>query len=317
MIDDLLDMNRIISGKVRLDVQRIQLADVVSAAVQSVRPSADVKGVRLVTILDPNAGPAFGDAGRLQQVVWNLLTNAIKFTPKGGRIQVALGTVNSHLEISVADTGEGIDPEFLPHVFERFRQADASTTRRHGGLGLGLNIVKQLVELHGGRVSVESPGLGKGSTFIITLPLAATHDAGADPKEARQHPRVSTGDRLAAIPPELHGITILVVDDDSDARIIMGRILADQGGAQVFTASSATEALERLHNYRPDILISDIGMPGEDGYDLIRKVRTYRLSSEVRFQRLHLLRCKVGRPQRALLAGYQIHVAKPVEPSNF
>ena len=167
MIDDLLDMNRIISGKVRLDVQRIQLADVVSAAVQSVRPSADVKGVRLVTILDPNAGPAFGDAGRLQQVVWNLLTNAIKFTPKGGKIQVVLERVNSHLEVSVADTGEGIDPEFLPHVFERFRQADASTTRRHGGLGLGLNIVKQLVELHGGRVSVESPSMGKVAPLLL------------------------------------------------------------------------------------------------------------------------------------------------------
>ena len=199
MIEDLLDMSRISAGKVRLDVHRVVLADVVSQAVQSVRPSAEVKGVRLITVIDPNAGPVAGDAGRLQQVVWNLLTNAIKFTPRGGRVQVVLERVNSHLELNVTDTGEGIEPEFLPHVFERFRQADASTTRHYRGLGLGLSIVKHLVELHGGSVRVKSPGKGKGSTFILTLPLAPTTDPlRIDEREERQHPRVAQGEPILA-----------------------------------------------------------------------------------------------------------------------
>ena len=273
MIEDLLDMSRIISGKVRLDVQKTLLADVVAQAVQSVRPSAEVKGVRLLTVLDPYAGPIAGDPGRLQQVVWNLLTNAIKFTHKGGKVQIVLERVNSHLELSVADDGEGIDPAFLPHVFERFRQADASTTRRHGGLGLGLNIVKQLVELHGGSVRVNSPGKGKGSTFTMTLPVAASIlPANSEKQMQCQHPQAPTPQQSPIRAPRVDGLRVLVVDDDADVRLVMSRILGD-GGAIVTTVSSVREAMTHLQRDVPAIILSDIGMPDEDGYDLIRKVR--------------------------------------------
>ena len=318
MIEDLLDMSRISAGKVRLDVHRLVLADVVSQAVQSVRPSAEVKGVRLITVIDPNAGPVAGDAGRLQQVVWNLLTNAIKFTPRGGRVQVVLERVNSHLELNVTDTGEGIEPEFLPHVFERFRQADASTTRHYRGLGLGLSIVKHLVELHGGSVRVKSPGKGKGSTFILTLPLAPTTDPlGIDEREERQHPRSSPGRADTRMSRQTWMASrVLVVDDDPDAREVIARILRD-GNASVITASSAAEALEILRKSKPALLISDIGMPGEDGYDLIRKVRALPADACGRVPAVALTAfARSEDRQRALLAGYQLHVAKPVEPSE-
>jgi signal transduction histidine kinase len=317
MIEDLLDMSRISSGKVRLDVRRLVLADVVSQAVLSVRPSAEVKGVRLVTVIDPNAGPVAGDAGRLQQVLWNLLTNAIKFTPRGGRVHVVLERVNSHLELNVTDTGEGIEPEFLPHVFERFRQADASTTRRFRGLGLGLSIVKHLAEVHGGSVRVKSPGKGKGSTFTLTLPLAPTTDPfGDEEREGRQHPRVGQDGPMIYEPPNLDGIKVLVVDDDPDARDVIARILRDSR-ASVITAPSASEALETLRKSKPDLLISDIGMPGEDGYDLIRKVRALTTDACARVPAVALTAfARSEDRQRALLAGYQLHVAKPVEPSE-
>jgi PAS domain S-box-containing protein len=317
MIEDLLDMSRITAGKVRLDVHRLVLTDVVAQAIQSVRPSAEVKGVRLISVLDPSAGPVAGDAGRLQQVVWNLLTNAIKFTPRGGCVQVVLERVNSHLELNVTDTGEGIEPEFLPHVFERFRQADASTTRHHRGLGLGLSIVKHLVELHGGAVRVASPGKGRGSTFILMLPLApTTAPLGDGRSEERQHPRVAQGEPLGYEPPNLDGITVLVVDDDSDARDVIARILRD-GRASVTTAASAAEALEILREAKPALLISDIGMPAEDGYELIRKVRALPVESGGRVPAVALTAfARSEDRQRALLAGYQLHVAKPVEPSE-
>jgi len=317
MIEDLLDMSRISSGKVRLDVRRLVLVDVVSQAVLSVRPSAEVKGVRLVTIIDPNAGPVASDAGRLQQVLWNLLTNAIKFTPRGGRVHVVLERVNSHLELNVTDTGEGIEPEFLPHVFERFRQANASTTRRFRGLGLGLSIVKHLVELHGGSVRVKSPGKGKGSTFILTLPLApTTGPLGDDESGERQHPRVGQDGPIIYEPPNLDGIQILVVDDDPDARGVITRILR-KSSASVVTASCAPEALEILSKSKPALLISDIGMPGEDGYDLIRKVRALAPDPCGRIPAVALTAfARSEDRQRALMAGYQLHVAKPVEPSE-
>jgi PAS domain S-box-containing protein len=317
MIEDLLDMSRIISGKVRLDVQKTLLADVVAQAVQSVRPSAEVKGVRLITVLDPHAGPIAGDAGRLQQVVWNLLTNAIKFTHKGGKVQIVLERVNSHLELSVADDGEGIDPAFLPHVFERFRQADASTTRRHGGLGLGLNIVKQLVELHGGSVRVKSPGPGKGSTFTMTLPVAASTEPTDSEKQVhRQHPQAPSPQPSRVTPPRVDGLRVLVVDDDADARQVMSRILGE-GGAIVTTASSVADAMAKLKSDIPAVILSDIGMPGEDGYDLIRKVRALPPASGGRVPAVALTAfARSEDRQRALLAGYQIHVAKPVEPSE-
>jgi PAS domain S-box-containing protein len=317
MIEDLLDMSRIISGKVRLDVQKTVLADVVAQAVQTVRPSAEVKGVRLMTVLDPYAGPVAGDPGRLQQVIWNLLTNAIKFTPKGGKVQIVLERVNSHLELSVADDGEGIDPAFLPFVFERFRQADASTTRRHGGLGLGLNIVKQLVELHSGSVRVKSHGKGMGSTFTVTLPVSAsTHTADSEHHADRQHPRTPSSIKSVIEPPRVDGLRVLVIDDDADARLVMSRILGD-AGAIVRTASSVTEAMEELRRNLPEIIVSDIGMPGEDGYDLIRKVRSLSPAEGGRIPAVALTAfARSEDRQRALLAGYQMHVAKPVEPSE-
>ncbi len=226
LIEDLLDMSRITSGKLRLDVQPLRPVSVVEAAIETVRPAADAKGVRLETLLDPAAGPISGDPGRLQQVIWNLMTNAIKFTPKGGKVQIVLQRVNSHIEINVADTGSGIKPEFVPHLFERFRQGDASTTRRYGGLGLGLSIVKNLVELHGGTVSVKSPGEGQGTTVTVKLPLTAVHRTAADRGE-RLHPLTSGGAGTDGAAAELAGLNVLVVDDQADARDLIRRVLEE------------------------------------------------------------------------------------------
>jgi PAS domain S-box-containing protein len=317
IISDLLDMSRIISGKVRLDVQRIDLRSVVEAAIDTVRHAADAKGVRLHTVLDPVAGPVSGDAGRLQQVFWNLVSNAIKFTPRGGRVQVLLERVNSNVEVSVIDTGEGIKPEFLPLVFDRFRQADSSTTRRHGGLGLGLSICKQLVELHGGMIYAKSPGLEHGSTFTVVLPLTVLH-APREPEEVRRHPQSRPDPR--AIPADacvkLNGLKILVIDDEPDARALVQRLLEDCE-ARVFVAASAAEALPMLSRERPDVLISDIGMPGEDGYELIRKVRA--LGTEAGGDLPAVALTAYARSEdrtKAMLSGYQTHISKPVEPSE-
>ena len=244
MIEDLLDMSRIISGKVRLNVQRVDLSSIVQAAVETARPTAEVKGIGLQTVIDPlNGVVVSGDGNRLQQVLWNLLSNAVKFTPKGGRVQVLLERINSHLEISVIDTGEGIAPEFLPYVFDRFRQADASTTRRHGGLGLGLSIVRQLVELHGGSVDVKSDGSGHGSTFIVSLPLTVVL---GDPESGAQ--RRDPGLPLMGtthVDVEIKDVRVLVVDDEIDARALLKRVLED-ARAIVTVAESAEEAIELL-----------------------------------------------------------------------
>ena len=267
LIEDLLDMSRIISGKVRLDVQRLELIPVLQAAVESVRPSAQARGIYIKQVLDPLAGPVSGDANRLQQVVWNLLSNAVKFTPKGGKIELLLERVNSHLEITVSDTGQGINPDFLPHVFERFSQADASTTRKHGGLGL--SIVKQLVELHGGSVRVKSGGEGQGASFTVALPLlvAKTLDL------SRQHPAVGGDASTDCSAIRLDGVKVLVVDDEPDARQLIARLLRDCE-AEVLTAASAAEAIELLKRHHPQVLVSDIGMPETDGFELIRKIRS-------------------------------------------
>ncbi|WP_437809511.1 ATP-binding protein [Sorangium sp. So ce1078] len=310
LIDDLLDMNRIISGKIRLDVQRTDLATVVDAAVDSVRPSAEAKGIRLRKIIDPLAGPVSGDPNRLQQVVWNLLSNAVKFTPKGGKIDVLLERVNSHVEITVHDSGIGISPEFLPQIFERFRQADASTTRRYGGLGLGLSIVKQLVELHGGTIHVESPGEGQGSTFVVSLPLHVVRDT-----PSREHPTSAA----AASPPgrgeiALSGIKVLVVEDEPDARDLMKQVL-DRSKAHVIAASSAMEGLRLLKSERPDVVISDIGMPEKDGYQFMHEVRSLPPSEGGRIPAIALTAFARSEDRtRAMLAGYQVHLAKPIEP---
>jgi signal transduction histidine kinase/CheY-like chemotaxis protein len=319
LIEDLLDMSRIISGKIRLDVQQVDLQDVVKAAVASVRHSADVKGIRLQVVLDPLAGPVRGDPSRLQQCFWNLMSNAIKFTPKGGRVQVTLERVNSHLEVCVIDNGEGIKPEFLPHLFERFRQADASTTRRHGGLGLGLSIVKHLVELHGGQVRAKSAGEGQGSTFCIELPLMVVHPP-AEP--SREHPRsgaprpAETDTTYPLDHPSLEGITVLAVDDEPDALMLVKRVL-EGCGAKVLTATSAAEALQIVKRERPDMILSDIGMPGEDGYDFMRKVRTLPADQGGRIPAAALTAfARAEDRTRALRAGYQTHVAKPVESTE-
>jgi PAS domain S-box-containing protein len=317
IIEDLLDMSRIVSGKIRLDVLRLDLAGVVAAAAETVKPAADAKGVRVQTLLDPLAGPVSGDPNRLQQVFWNLLTNAVKFTPRGGRVQVLLERVNSHVEVSVLDTGEGIAPAFLPHVFDRFRQADATTTRRHGGLGLGLAIVKQLVELHGGSVRVKSGGPGRGATFTVALPLTPIHPDTV-PDAGRRH---SAGGGTAPPAPDdacirVDGVRVLVVDDEPDARTMVRRLLEDCG-ASVTTASTAQEALDAVRTHRPDVLVSDIGMPGEDGYALIRRVRSLGPGNGGETPAVALTAYARSEDRtRSVLAGYQMHVPKPVEASE-
>jgi signal transduction histidine kinase/CheY-like chemotaxis protein len=314
LIEDLLDMSRITAGKVRLDVQRVDLADVVKAAIASARHAAESKEIRLQVVLDPLAGPVRGDPGRLQQCVWNLLTNAIKFTPKGGKVQLSLERVNSHLELCVVDSGEGIDAEQLPRLFERFQQGDASTTRRHGGLGLGLSIVKHLIELHGGRVRAKSPGPGRGSTFCIEFPLMVVyppHD-GTD----RTHPRAETPASTRTDYPCLSGITVLAVDDEPDALQLVRRLL-EACGAKVVTATSAREALDLVVSERPHMIVSDIGMPDEDGYAFIRKVRALPVAQGGRTPAAALTAfARAEDRTRALRAGYQSHVSKPVESTE-
>lgn len=306
MIDDLLDMGRILSGKMRLDVQRVELASVIEEAVLSALPSADARGVRLLTTLG-SASIVRGDPGRLQQVVWNLLSNAIKFTPRGGQVQVTLRKVNSHVHVQVSDTGAGIAPDLLHHVFDRFRQADSSATRRHGGLGLGLSIVKSLVELHGGTVDVASDGENCGATFTVRLPLALA----SSPADLEVEPRPSEP-ALAS----LRELRVLVLDDEEDAREVVRRLLED-AGAVVTAASSVHEALERLAGgFAPDVIVSDIGLPDRDGYDFIRSVR--RMSpplSTVPAAALTAL-ARLEDRKRALLSGFQTHLAKPVDPAE-
>jgi PAS domain S-box-containing protein len=315
IIEDLLDMSRIISGKVRLDVQTVHLADVIEAALDTVRPSAQAKDLRLQTVLDPKAGPVRGDANRLQQVVWNLLSNAVKFTPKGGRIQIALERVNSHVEISVSDSGEGIAPEFLPYVFDRFRQGEATTTRRHGGLGLGLAIVKHLVELHGGTVRAKSPGPGEGATFSVALPLLIVHPGGNGDGD-RVHPTASASKGTDCEEVDLTSVKLLVVDDEPDARSLVKRLL-EQCHATVALAGNATEALRQFDGGRFDLLISDIGMPGQDGYELIREIRRRETARDRKTPAIALTAfARSEDRRRAMLAGYQSHIAKPVEPSE-
>jgi PAS domain S-box-containing protein len=315
IIEDLLDMSRIISGKVRLDVQRLDLSSIVQSAVETARPTADAKGIRLQTVIDPlNGVVVSGDVNRLQQVLWNLLSNAVKFTPKGGRIQVVLERANSHLEISVIDTGEGIKPEFIPFVFDRFRQADASTTRRHGGLGLGLSIVKQLVELHGGSVRVNSDGVGQGSTFVIALPLTVLHGS-PEPETERRHPRL-TPKRIgtAAVDVDIKGIRVLLVDDEKDARALVTSLL-ESYKAIVTTAESANDAVRLLQESKFDLLISDIGMPDEDGYSLIKRVRSLGPSTGGDIPAIALTAyARFEDRVKAIAAGFQMHIAKPVEP---
>jgi PAS domain S-box-containing protein len=314
LIEDLLDMSRITSGQVRLDTQPVQPAAIIEAAIETLKPSSHAKRIRVEKVLDPSAGPISGDPARLQQIIWNLLSNAVKFTPKNGKVQVVLERVNSHVEISVADTGLGIRPDFLPHVFDRFRQADASTTREQAGLGLGLSIVKQLVELHGGTVRAESAGEGHGATFTVKLPLMALQKQTY--VEARVHPRTSNAIAPDWVIVDLSGVKVLAVDDDADSRDLIKWVL-QECGAQVLTASSASEALQILQQQKPRVLISDIGMPGTDGYELLKRVRALGEADGGNVHAVALTAFARSEDRaRALRAGFINHVAKPVEPSE-
>lgn len=310
LIEDLLDVSRVISGKMRLDVQPIDPATFIEAAIESVRPAAEARSVRIQKVLDTGIAAISGDAVRLQQIVWNLLANAIKFTPKGGRVQVQLTRINSHIEITVSDTGQGISPEFLPYVFDRFRQASQTAGRQHGGLGLGLAIVRHLVELHGGEVKAYSPGEGLGATFTVVLPLMIIHVPAED--KHRVHPRVSTVSPSIEVSQRLDGVSVLVVDDEADTRELL-EIILKQCGAKVMAAQSAREAVELLGQHRPDVLLSDIGMPTEDGYELIRQIRSLPEESGGKTPAIALTAyARVEDRLQALRAGYQMHVPKPV-----
>jgi PAS domain S-box-containing protein len=310
IIEDLLDLNSILSGKTRLDVQSVNLADVLHEAMESIKPAANAKAIKVETVLDPVARPVAGDPSRLQQVFWNLLSNAIKFTPRGGRVQVLLERVNSHLAVTVADSGEGIEADFLPFVFERFRQADASSTRRHGGLGLGLAIVKQLVELHGGTVKAKSGGIGKGASFIVELPVPAV--MGTSEEVSRWHPAAHLV-RLGSAVPELEGVSVLAVDDEADARILISRILT-KAGASVRLAGSASEALVQIRQSLPQVLICDIGMPETDGYGLLKAVRALPASEGGSIPAIALTAyTRVENRIKALSAGFQMHLGKPAD----
>jgi signal transduction histidine kinase/CheY-like chemotaxis protein len=313
LIEDLLDVSRIITGKLRLDVRPVELAPVISASIDALSFAAKSKEILLQSVLDPGAGPVSGDPERLQQVVWNLISNAVKFTPKGGRVQVLLQRRDSNVEIVVSDTGVGINPKFLPYVFERFRQADGTTTRTHGGLGLGLAIVRHLVELHGGTAVADSAGEGHGSTFTVTLPLMVWREP---PQFERWiYPTVSTEPTIPFDNPHwLDGIKVLVVDDEPDARDLLTTILTGCG-AEVTAVGSTAEALREIVEMKPDILLSDIGMPEVDGYELIQKIRASEVGSTGKLGAIALTAyAKVEDRIRALSAGYQAHVSKPVDP---
>jgi PAS domain S-box-containing protein len=315
LVEDLLDMSRVISGKLRLDVQPVDLVEVLNAAVASVAPSAEAREIRLECDLSPSAGIVRGDPARLQQVMWNLLSNAIKFTPVGGTVRVTTTRTSEHIEIAVSDTGEGVPREFLPYVFDRFRQADGTTTRKHGGLGIGLAIVKNLVELHGGQVRAASAGAGQGSTFTVALPISLAYDAGVQ-SAAASAVRIEefADDTTASL--DLTGISVLLVDDADDTREPVASLL-ENVGARVSAADSAASALELLRRDRYDVLVSDIGMPDVDGYDFIRMVRALPHDKGSAIPALALT--AYGRAEdrtRALLAGFQMHLSKPVQPTE-
>jgi PAS domain S-box-containing protein len=307
LIEDLLDISRIVSGRLRIDFKSVDLANVIAAAVEAVRPAAEAKNIRIQTILSSGTGPILGDAERLQQVIWNLLSNAIKFTPRDGLVQIELHRVESQIEMCVTDNGVGIKPEFLPHLFERFTQADSSITRSRGGLGMGLAIVKSLVELHGGVVSASSAGQGRGATFTVKLPVTAV----------RKESEYLTPMSKTSVPSplqdrdELVGIKILIVDDEPDTCELL-RYLLNAAGAIVQTATGAEEALRFFDIWHPDILISDIGMPNMDGYELIRIIRQQKHSRIPAVALTAMTR--IDDRVKALTAGYQMHVSKPVEP---
>ncbi|GAA6624103.1 PAS domain S-box protein [Scytonema sp. NUACC26] len=322
LIEDVLDVSRIITGKLRLEVRPVKLVPVILSAIETISSAADAKDITIESFLDPSIGVVLGDPNRLQQIVWNLLSNAVKFTPRGGKVEVKLSIEESQWEktqqsvlIKVKDTGEGIAPEFLPYVFERFRQADSSSTRSHGGLGLGLAIVRHLVELHGGTVRVTSPGLARGTTFIISLPLKIGGE-GESGKVGEKEKLLSSHPPSPPSPHPLNDLRVLVVDDELDARQIVTTAL-EQYQAKVMTVTSAAEALVALQEFQPDVLVSDISMPQEDGYSLIRKIRALSQDKSGSIPAVALTAyARAEDCTQALLAGFQLHVPKPVNPDE-
>ena len=313
LIDELLDISRIIIGKLRLDVGPVQLAPMLESIVDGMRPAADARNIQLRTALDQSLDPIFGDPDRLQQVFWNLLSNAIKFTSQGGKVLVRLERADSNLEITISDTGQGIARELLPYVFDRFRQSDSSSSRTHGGLGLGLAIVRQLVELHGGTVSAESPGEGEGSTFKVRLPVRSVRQEPDD----RANSVVKIPDEVSTKPvPSLDGMNVLVVDDDWDSRELVTVVLK-ASGAEVVSVTSAIEALRELALRRFDVLLSDIGMAEMDGYALISQIRQLPAERGGTIPAAALTAyAGIENQRRALSAGYQMHIPKPIGPSE-
>jgi PAS domain S-box-containing protein len=308
LIDELLDISRIITGKLCLDPRAVRIAPLIQAVVDDVRPGADARSINLEATFNSDIGPILGDPDRLQQIVWNLLSNAIKFTPKGGDVQVRLERNDSHALITVSDTGQGIAPELLPHVFERFRQADSSNTRSNGGLGLGLSIVRQLVELHRGTVTAESSGENAGTTFRVMLPLPSLHEV-PNPAE-KTEPKNERNSRSTA-PHSLSGLRVLVVDDELDTRELVATVLMTCG-AEVVSVGSATKALEQMERQRFDLLISDIAMPEMNGYDLIGRIRQLGKEQGGRTPAVALTAyAGINDRKRALAAGYEMHIPKP------
>ena len=315
LIDDILDASRIITGKFRLEVRPVDLAQIIESAVETARPAADAKSIQIDTEIDSWAGLVSGDPDRLQQVIWNLLFNAIKFTGKSGRVKVCLRRIESQIEVTVSDTGQGISAEFLPYVFDRFRQANTTRSRQHSGLGLGLAIVRNLVELHGGTVHADSKGEGRGARFSVRIPLMQVHSSEISDirnlVQAAEAERAATTNRAHA--KSLENVRVLVVDNEPDAREILN-IMLSQCGAKVTTATSTSEALEVLQEWKPDVLVSDIGMPGEDGYALIKKVRALEPEHGGTIPALALTGYAGSEERvRLLSAGYQSHVTKPVQ----
>ncbi|MEH1797432.1 ATP-binding protein [Nostoc sp.] len=306
LIEDILDISRIVQGKIRLNLHKVDLVIVINAAIEAVYPTSEIKDIRVESKLDSSVGEVMGDAERLQQIVWNLLSNAVKFTPSGGRVEVCLEQVNSNAKISVSDTGKGINADFLPYIFERFRQADSTTTRADSGLGLGLAIVNHLVEMHSGTVHAFSEGEERGATFTVLLPLIE-----AQPEQLIKESQVKVNNLLA-----LDGLQILLVDDNADTRELIAFIL-QQSGAQVTSVSSVGEALEALVRLRPNILVSDIGMPDEDGYSLIRQVRSQEALSGEKIPAVALTAFARDEERKlSLEAGFQVHLSKPIEPDK-
>ena len=313
IVEDVLDVSRIVSGKIRLDVQPVELPLIIDNAVSTVQPAADARQVRVQAIVDPRVGPVSGDPSRLQQVVWNLLANAVKFTPKNGRVHVRLERVTSHVEIVVSDTGIGISPDFLPYVFERFRQAEAGITRTTGGLGLGLAIVRHIVEMHGGTVEASSAGVGQGATFRVRLPLMIVHPEVVETR--REHPRTERREALTGLG-DLSGVHVFAIDDEEDALNLL-RVVLETAGAQVTTQNSPLTALERIAEVKPDVLVVDLGMPGIDGFELISRVRKFR-DKAIRGIPAAALTAFARSEDRtkALRSGFEMHLAKPVDPGE-